>query len=45
MAGDAAGGPGIFIMNLPLDGTVRNEPDFGGRILLILPVRLAAAEV
>ena len=34
MAGDAAGGPGVFIMDFALDGAAGDEADFGGGILL-----------
>ncbi len=40
MAGDTAGGPGIFVVNLAPEGAARNEADFGGRIVFILPARL-----
>ena len=34
MAGDAAGGPGVFIMDFALDGAAGDEADFGGGIRL-----------
>ncbi len=34
MAGDAAGGPGVFIMDFALDGAAGDEADLGGGIVL-----------